>query len=81
MKKPKQSAGDKDVRISGGANVIQQYLNAGVVDEFTIHYSPIVLGDGIRLFDKIDGSKFTFEIVGAISSPLVTHLHYKVNNE
>ena len=79
LEKARKSAGNKDVRISGGANVLQQYLNAGLVDEFTIHYAPIMLGSGIPLFDKMDKSKFTVDIVEAINSPLVTHLRYKVN--
>jgi len=81
LEKARKSAGNRDIRISGGANVIQQYLNAGLVDEFTIHYAPIMLGDGIRLFDKIDKSKFTVAIVEAVNSPQITHLHYKLNNK
>src|SRR4030065_367922 len=44
--------GDKDVRIAGGVNTIRQYLNAGLVDEFTLHQAPTVLGRGLRLFDS-----------------------------
>ncbi len=46
-------AGNKDIRIAGGVDVIQQYLNAGVVDEFTIHYSPVFFGNGSPLFAGI----------------------------
>lgn len=81
LQKARQVAGNKDIRIAGGANTIQQFLNAGLVDDFTINYSPIMLGKGVRLFDNIDKSKFDIEIVEAVNSPLVTHLRYKLNNK
>jgi hypothetical protein len=40
-----------------------------------------MLGTGVRLFDKMDQSKFTFDIIDVINSPIVTHLRYKVNNK
>jgi len=81
LQEAKQAAGDKDIRIAGGADTIQQYLNAGLVDDFTINFSPIMLGKGVRLFDNIDKSKFTIDIAEAVNSPLVTHLRYKLNNK
>src|SRR5687768_8973353 len=54
LEKAKKSAKGKDVRISGGANTIQQFMNAGLIDEFTVHIAPVILGSGIRLFDGID---------------------------
>jgi len=81
LKKAKQSAGKKDVRISGGAKVIQQYLNAGLIDEFTIHIAPIVIGAGVQLFEHLDKSKFSFEIKEVVNSPEVTHLLYIVKNK
>jgi len=84
LEKARKDAGSKDVRISGGANVIQQYLNAGLIDEFSIHVAPIILGKGVRLFDKIEsrkaGEKFSLEITDVINSPMVTHLFYNVIN-
>jgi dihydrofolate reductase len=44
----REVAGNGDIRIAGGANVIQQYLNAGLIDEFTIHYVPVLFGQGTR---------------------------------
>jgi dihydrofolate reductase len=78
LRNAKQAAGNKDVRIAGGANLIQQCLNAGLVDELRVHLAPIFLRKGVRFFDQIDNKKVKIEIVGAISSPLVTHLQYKV---
>ena len=71
-------AGGRDIRIAGGANVIVQYLNAGLVDEFSIALSPVLLGAGRRLFEGIDQTRVSLEIVEAISSAMVTHLNYAV---
>ncbi len=49
----KAVAGDRDVVVGGGANIAQQYLNAGLVDEIQIYLVPILLGNGLRLFDYI----------------------------
>jgi dihydrofolate reductase len=68
----------KDIRIAGGANAILQYLNAGLVDEFTIAIAPVFFGAGIRLFKGIDRQKVTVEIAETIPSTLVTHLRYTV---
>jgi len=80
LDKARKSAGRKDIRIAGGANVIQQFLNAGLVDEFTIHVAPIMLGEGVRLFENLVKYKFSVDTLDAIPSRLVTHLRYKVIN-
>ena len=74
----RNEAGDKDIRIAGGADVIIQYVNAGLVDEFAIALSPVLLGAGRRLFDGIDASRVSLDPMEAISSPMVTHLRYAV---
>jgi dihydrofolate reductase len=74
----RNEAGDRDIRIAGGADVIIQYLNAGLVDEFAIALSPVLLGAGLRLFDGVDPSRISLDPVEAISSPMVTHLRYAV---
>ena len=81
LAKAKEAAKGKDVRLQGGANMLQQYLNAGLVDEFSIHIAPVVLGSGIRLFDNIDKEKLNIEIVEAINSEEVTHLKYRLNQK
>ncbi len=81
LSKAKDAAGQKDVRISGGANVIQQYLNAGFIDEFIIHIAPLFLGKGTRLFEETGNRKISFEISKVIGSPMVTHIFYKVNKK
>ena len=73
------AAGDKDVAIGGGATVVQQYLAAGLVDEFQIHVVPVLLGDGVRLFESHLGSaQLELDRVRVIDSPAVTHLKYRV---
>jgi dihydrofolate reductase len=71
------AAGGRDVRISGGASVIRQCLEAGVVDEMTIHLAPVFLGQGVRLFDGALAD-VALEPVDAVKSAQVTHLFYRV---
>jgi dihydrofolate reductase len=78
LARARDAAGDRDVRIAGGAHTIRQYLNAGLVDELSIALSPVLLGAGLRLFDGIDAERIGLEIAGAIDSPMVTHLRYAV---
>jgi dihydrofolate reductase len=78
LRQAREVAGGKDIRIAGGAHAIVQYLNAGLVDEFSIALAPVFFGEGVRLFDGIDRRKVSPEIVEAIYSPLVTHLRYAV---
>jgi dihydrofolate reductase len=74
----KTAAGDKNVAISGGANTIQQYLRAGLVDEMQIHVAPLLLGGGIRLFDNLGTDEVKLQNTGVIESPAVTHLKFRV---
>jgi dihydrofolate reductase len=73
----RKAAGNRDVRIAGGANVIQQYLNAGLVDEFTIHYSPVFFGQGVELFSGI-AKNINAKINETVGSKEVTHVTYEV---
>jgi dihydrofolate reductase len=81
LEKAKQAANGKDVRIQGGADTIQQYLNAGLVDEFTVHIAPVFLGSGVRLFDGMDKDKYDIEIAEVTPSGLTTHLRYKLTRK
>ena len=71
-------AGDRDIRIAGGADVIRQYLDAGLVDELGIELAPVLLGGGTALFDGLDSDRVTLEVDEVIDSPRVTHLRYAV---
>src|SRR6266498_3526154 len=73
----RKAAGNRDIRIAGGASVIQQYLNAGLVDEFTIHYSPVFFGHGAQLFSKTS-KDIRVKIKEAFPSKEVTHVTFEV---
>jgi dihydrofolate reductase len=70
------TARDKDVVVMGGANVIDQCLAAGLVDELRIHLSPLLLGGGTRLFDLVGPTTLVQREV--TESPRATHLTYEV---
>ena len=72
----RKAAGDRDIRISGGADVIQQYLNMGVVDELEIALAPILFGSGRRLFENLHEGVPQYRIDRAVDTPDVTHLRY-----
>ncbi|MFJ3415552.1 dihydrofolate reductase family protein [Streptomyces sp. NPDC086082] len=72
----REAAGDRDVRISGGAETIQQYLDAGLVDEFSITLAPVLFGTGIRLFDHVDPDRLALTQARSDASSRVTHLTY-----
>jgi dihydrofolate reductase len=71
-------AGDEDVAIGGGANVIQQYIAAGLVDELRLHVAPVLLGTGKRLFDHIGDRTIELERTGVVESPYATHVTFTV---
>jgi dihydrofolate reductase len=74
----RQAAGETDVLISGGANVIQQALRAGLVDEFQLHVTPVLLGGGTPLFAGLAPDDVQVEPVRVVESPSVTHLKYRI---
>ena len=60
------------------ADVAQQYLKAGLLDELQIHLVPLLLGGGVRLFDRLGADEVELQGTRVIQSPLVTHLSYRV---
>ena len=72
----RQSAGDRDIRISGGADVIQQYLNLGVIDELEIALAPVLFGGGRRLFENLSEPGSQFRVDRVLDGPDATHLRY-----
>lgn len=73
----REAAGDKDVNVMGGADVIRQALRAGHVEELSISIAPVVLGAGKRLFDGFD-TEVRLEPMKVLQSPLATHITYRV---
>ena len=76
----KVTAGDKDVSVAGGANTIQQFLASGLLDEIEIHLVPVLLGGGIRLFERLDAGPTELERTRVVESPDVTHLRFRVEH-
>jgi len=76
LKQARESAGDRDIRIAGGANVIQQYLNMGAIDELEIGLAPVLFGGGRRLFENVREPVPRFRIDKVLDSPAATHLRY-----
>ena len=72
----RESSGTRDIRISGGADVIQQYLNLGVVDELEIALAPVLFGSGRRLFENLREPGAQFRIDRVLDGPAATHLRY-----
>jgi dihydrofolate reductase len=72
----RESAGSHDIRIAGGANVIQQYLTMGVVDELEIALSPVLFGGGTRLFENVGEPHSQFRIDKVFDGSAATHLRY-----
>ncbi len=74
LERARDAAKDRDVRIGGGASTIQQYLRAGLIDELHIAISPLLLGQGERLFDGIDARALGYECVQFVASENATHV-------
>jgi dihydrofolate reductase len=79
VERAREAAGDKDVNIMGGADIIRQALDAGLVDELTIIVAPVILGGGKRLFDGFTKS-MDLEHLGVRQSPYATFIEYRVKS-
>lgn len=72
----RKSAGGRDIRIAGGADVIQQYLNLDLIDELEIALVPVLFGGGRRLFENLHETLPSFRIDRVLDTPKATHLRY-----
>lgn len=77
LEQARAAAGDKDVFIGGGADAINQYLDADLLDELELHVVPMLLGGGSRLFDRVR-PEVSLELLRVVEAPGVTHLKYRV---
>lgn len=77
LEKAKAAAGEKNIRLMG-ADIAQQFLKAGLLDEIQLNLVPVLLGDGIRLFEHIGTEQIELESTRVIESPGVTHLKFRV---
>ena len=79
LEQARAAAGEKDVGIWGGANIIQQYLSAGLVDEMQIHLIPVLLREGVRLFDDVGRQgRIELKTTRTIETLSATHLRFEV---
>lgn len=73
----RRAAGGKDVALAGGANVAQQYLRAGLVDEMELHLAPMLLGGGERLFVGVGSDLHGLDLTRTVATPRVVHLKFE----
>jgi dihydrofolate reductase len=76
LEQARAAAGERDVMVAGGAQAIQQYLAAGLLDELYLHIVPVLLGGGERLLEDVGDP--ALEPVTVVASPTVTHVKYRV---
>ncbi|CNF56680.1 dihydrofolate reductase [Mycobacterium tuberculosis] len=76
MARAREAAGAADIAVAGGAQTVNQYLAAGLIDEFRLHIAPIVLGAGERLFTDV--GDLGLEPVAVAQTDLVTHVTYRI---
>ena len=79
LKRAKTTAGAKNVVVMGGANIIQQFIRSGLIDEIRLHLAHVLLGDGTRLFNGVNADEATFECVRLVQSPGATHLTLRLD--
>jgi dihydrofolate reductase len=72
----REAAGDKEVELAGGGQIVSQYLAAGLLDEILVHVVPVFLGGGARLFDGAL-QDVELEVVEVVDSPRATHIRYR----
>lgn len=75
LSQAEKAAGDKPVLIAGGANTVNQYLAAGLIDELWLHITPVIVGKGPRLFENVTDLKM--EPIECRTTKLVTHIKYR----
>ena len=79
LEQARAAAGEKDISIAGGAEVAQQALRAGVVDDVALHLAPVLLGGGTSLFGDL-GTDLTLNLTNVLEAPFATHLQYVVKS-
>lgn len=78
LEKAKKVAENKEVAIMGGANIAQQFLKLGLIDEISIHLVPVVFGTGTRLFENMDGKHIQLETIEVIETKEAIHTRFRI---
>jgi dihydrofolate reductase len=76
LEQARAAAGDGDVAVAGGAQAVQQYIAAGLLDKLYLHIVPVILSGGERLLENVGDPKL--EPVKVVASPAVTHVKYRI---
>jgi dihydrofolate reductase len=77
VRQARKAAGKKNVYVLGGANIAQQCINAGLLDEMTIHVAPVLLGAGVRLFENLE-KQIELEQIKVTEAPGITHIQFRL---
>lgn len=80
VEQAREAAGDKDVAV-GAASIAQQCIRAGLLDEIHVDLVPVLLGGGVRLFDRLGAEPIELERTRVVEAPGVTHLTFRVVRE
>lgn len=78
LARAQEVAGDKDISVMGGANIAQQFIEAGLLDEISIHLVPVLFGSGLRLFEDHISKHIQLETTEVIETKEATHLRFRV---
>jgi dihydrofolate reductase len=78
LEEAKTAAGDKDVAVMGGAEIGQQFIRAGLIDEISIHLVPVLFGGGTRMFEHLGGEHLRLATAGVIETSEATHLRFRI---
>jgi dihydrofolate reductase len=73
----KATAGDKDISVMGGANIAQQFIKAGLVDEIQIQLVPVLLGSGLRMFEHLGDEQIRLETL-EVKTGSVIHMRFRI---
>ena len=74
----KAAARDKDVSVMGGADIGQQFIRTGLVDQLSIHLVPVMFGGGTRMFENLGEQFRQLEVIDIVPGPTATHLRYRL---
>jgi dihydrofolate reductase len=78
LERAREAAGNKDIAIMGGANIAQQFLKVGLVDEISLHLAPVIFGSGTQLFENLGKKHIQLETPEVIETAESTHLRFRV---
>ncbi len=74
LRRAREAAGPRDVKIGGGVSTVRQYLQAGLIDELHLALSPVLLGRGEAMFQALDLPALGYRVIESTATDLATHL-------